>query len=320
MLIVAGAVAGVAAVSATVVVVNQLTAPAPHVEAVPTATSGPRQPGATIAPDPGPTSGAGIAEPFAGTTPQAGQYLRITTNEEVLIYRGPDDEVYQWSFRRHGAPAPLSAVLIHSVSGLYMPADRAGEWYSSHGPMNERVALYPGGDGAAWDSLLPIGPESPLKPSLGGIPGEGGVPFGGLESYAEYPADAHELLGYLDDRAVASGRVADGVRDYVVDAVLGVVRSNIAPAQTRATFLDALKLLEETEVVSVSGGITTYRVQYGQSGLPHTVTISVDAATGWTTEYSIRWGRTEGATGDMVPTSVPDIHWTYEVSIVDALP
>ncbi|WP_156172668.1 hypothetical protein [Microbacterium sp. Ag1] len=51
-----------------------------------------------------------------------------------------------------------------------------------------------------------------------------------------------------------------------------------------------------------------------------TDTVSINTATGWATEYTLRSDRIDTGQGDMVPPTVPDIRMTYSVSIVDSAP
>jgi hypothetical protein len=73
-------------------------------------------------------------------------------------------------------------------------------------------------------------------------------------------------------------------------------------------------------VVAADGTVVTYRLRVTAIDSPQTQWISIDTATGWVTQLSIRFDRTDDAAGDMVPTDVPDIRKTFTVAIVDALP
>ncbi|PVE91652.1 hypothetical protein [Microbacterium sp. TPD7012] len=321
MFLIAGAVAGVAAATAGVVVITQLTAPSPQVEAVPAPTADPRQPGEVL-PHPAPTGGTGITEPFPGTTPQAGQYLRIDTVFESLLYRGPEVSTYQWFYRPTQYP-PISAALLRSFSSLTVPADRSGEWVGSYGPSNERIRFYPEDQGpggeAAWDTLLPVRPDIDQWTYTGGIGGETLPLTGSLESYAQYPQDPAALLQYFRDLAQGDPQMPD-VEGSAVLNVAGVLISNYAPAATRAIFLEALELSPRAEVVSADNGIVTYRMHVDGWQGPSTTTVSIDTSTGWVTESTVRFDRADGAEGDMAPSDVPDIRRTFTVSIVDAIP
>lgn len=321
MFVIAGAVAGVAAVTAGVVVVSQLTAPAPRVEAIPAPTADPREPGEVL-PHPAPTGGTGITEPFPGTTPQAGQYLSIVTVDESLLYRGPEESIYQWFYRTSEYP-PISAALMRSTTHLYMPGDRSGEWVSRYGPANERIRFYPEsqtpGDLEAWDRLLPVVPETQEWTYPGGIGGEEGPILGSLEYYAAYPQDSQSLLQYFRDRAALDPEQTDPEGSIAL-SITDLLASNYAPAATRATFLEALALTPRAELVSTEGSVVTYRIRADGGQGARTTTLSIDTTTGWATEYTVRFDRAEGAEGGMAPVDVPDIRRTFTTSIIDAIP
>ncbi|MGH3690664.1 MAG: hypothetical protein ACRDT7_10950, partial [Microbacterium sp.] len=196
MFVVAGAVAGVAAATAGVVALSQLNAPSPQVEAIPTASASPR-PQITPTPDPIATSGPVVTEPYPGTTPQAGQYLRITATEDRLMYMGASEIVYEWSPWADPYP-PISAVLTRSVTDLYVPQDRTGDWILREGPRNERLQYFSDvgpGDHSAWDTLFPYLPGIAESRSTGGhLVGGGDGVHGGIDSYAAHPSDPQALL------------------------------------------------------------------------------------------------------------------------------
>lgn len=323
MFVIAGAVAGVAAATAGVVVISQLNAPAPQVEAIPTATASPR-PQTTPTPEPSATSGPVVTEPYPGTTPQQGQYLRIVTTDDALMYRGPGATVYQWNHRPYDFP-PISAALMRTTSQLYVPADRTGDWISSEGPKNERLQFFSqdvsGGNQVAWDNMYPFFPQVQEWSSPGGaLVGGGDGLHGSLESYAGYPTDPQALLQLLRDQMLAAGYAADEVDEVVVQLLIEELTFNFAPPVVRAAFVGALALSDRTEVVATNGTVVTYRLRVTAVSVPQTQWISIDTATGWVTEHSSRFDRTAGADQDMVPSDVPDIRRTFTVSIVDALP
>jgi hypothetical protein len=319
MFLIAGAVAGVAAATATVMVVGQLTAPAPQVEAIPAPTVDPRQPGEVL-PHPAPTGGTGITEPFPGTTPQPGQYLSIQAVSDALTYRGPYASIFAWSYRPDEYP-PISAALLRSTHQSFMPADRSGEWVFQDGPLNERLEFYsndPGpGNQVAWDNMLPVLPPYEPWSSLGGYPSDGGIVSGTLESYAALPSDPDELYQYVRDLGLSWGIPADIVDEWVMQQVSEVLTSNYAPPAARAAFWNLLS--SRTATPSVDGDIMTYTLRFVTTE-PRTATVSIDSTTGWVTEYTYKADRTDDAEQDMAPADVPDVRTTYTVSIVDSLP
>jgi len=320
MFLIAGAVAGVAAATAAVVVVAQLTAPAPQVEAIPAPIAEPtRQPGEVL-PHPAPTGGTGITEPFPGTTPQVGQYLSIQTTTDTLMYQDVDGTYFEYSYARD-TNVPASAVVLRSQSGLFVPADRSGEWHLTTGPTNERRALFPDTpeNAHAWELAMPPSSDVLRATSLGSFPSDVGLASGSEDSYRDFPSDPNALIPYLRELLITQWSVDPSEADELVTAsIVDTLTTNFAPAATRATFLQALSARAET--VSTVGSIVTYRVRYSQAGSARTVDVSIDTSTGWATEESTRWDRGASGSQDTVPTDVPDYHQTFAVSIVDSVP
>ncbi|SFR31920.1 hypothetical protein SAMN04488591_0116 [Microbacterium azadirachtae] len=322
--LIAGGVVGVAAVTAAVLVVNHSAAPAPRVEAVRAPSASPVPSPATSTPEPTPSLGRGagtsVVEPFPGTTPQAGQYLEITSTDESLVYRGQADSEVQYSHWSGEIP-PVAAVLLRSVDRLYVPGDRTAEWVGRTGPVNERVRIYP--DGTPADPL--IGGMFPYREDVqgwtnpGGIGGEVQPLQGSLGWAAQYPNDPQALLQYLRDRASARGMVGEAGEQAVANDIIGVLLTNYAPAQTRATFIKALDLTGRAQISSTAGTLVTRSVHLTElyDG-PRTVAVTIDSATGWVVEYDERWDH--DGSGGVVPSEVPGVHRSFTVTIVDGLP
>jgi len=322
MFVIAGAVAGVAAATTGIVVVNQLSAPAPRVEAVPDEAIRPTPQPSPPTPLPSATSGTTVTEPFPGTTPQAGQYLRIESDIQRLSYRDSQGAVFTWPSYR-GTPL-VSALLTRDRLQLYVPADRSRDWYNENGPFAERVQFFPGGeassdDEAAWSVAMPVQPGADGWWSPGGLGGDMLPATGSIDSYANLPRDPQALLDDL--RARISGwtstqREAD---DALLEGLTFELLLNIAPPDVRKAYLDALAVsgLVQTE----GAGSGTVRYEYRRDlHDPRTETITVDEATGWVIEHAVRYDRTVNAAVDIVSSSVPDIRTTYTVSIVDSAP
>lgn len=320
MFLIAGAVAGVAAVTAGVVVVSQLTSPAPRVEAVPVPTADPREPGQNL-PKPGPTTGTGVTETFPGTTPQAGQFLRIESDIERLYYQDSLGTVFAWNSNQ-GNPI-VSALLTRDRTELYVPADRSGDWYNQTGPFAERVQFFSGGqtppDESAWDGALPVQPEVNGGWTTGGLGGDALPPTGSAESYAELPRDPQALLDGLRARISGWTTTQQEADDALLEGLTFELLLNIAPADVREAYLGALELSGLVRVDS--GGTGTISFQFRRDLYsPRTETIIVDAATGWVMQHDVRYDRVDGATGDVVPESTPDIRTTFTVAIVNSGP
>jgi hypothetical protein len=319
MFVIAGAVAGVAAVTAGVVVVSQPTAPTPSIEAIPRESVRPT-PQTSPTPQPTPTSGTTVTEPFPGTTPQAGQYLRIVNTTESLTYRDDRSIYTAWGESGLSGVQPVSALAVREVSEVYAPADRTTEWSGRYGS-EERIAYFPenpGPDGvAAWDSLLPPASGAHEWRSFGGI--EIGVSplLGSVEWAAAFPRDPQALLDFARTYMRGYEQTPEQASEAAVDTLINVLRSNLAPADLRQSVLKALDLAGVA--TSKADGLVTYRMVYEH--MDHrTDTISIDTTTGWAAEYSLRSDRVDAGPREMVPQTVPDIRMTFSVSIVDSAP
>lgn len=319
MFVIAGAVAGVAAATAGVIVVSQLSSTASRVEAVPQETVRPT-PHASPTPLPSATSGTTVTEPFPGTTPQAGQYLRIVNTTDTVTYRD-DQSIYSaWAESGLVGVQPVAALMVRSVSEVYMPADRTAGWIGRYGT-DERVAYFPASPGpdsvAVWDKLLPPAQGAREWESVGGYEGDTYPRLGSAEWVAAFPRDPQALLDFARTYMRGYAMTPEEASEAAVGTLVDLLRSNLAPIDLRQSALQALDLAGVA--ASTANGVETYRVTYEH--LDHrTDTISIDTATGWATEYTLRSARGGAGQGDMVPQSVPDIRMTYSVSIVDSAP
>ncbi|VXC12908.1 conserved hypothetical protein [Microbacterium sp. 8M] len=319
MYLIAGGAVGVAAITTAVLVVNQHAAPAPQVEAVPAPTASPvptPEPTPSPSPSPGTGAGTGIVEPFPGTTPQAGQYLEISSTVAMLRYRGPDTaQPYEWLFRdNYTSQPPISALLVQGQRSMFVPADRTAEWISVDGPQNERIRSFPdpqtAEDGQAWATMLPEdGGRKTVRDTGEALVGN----YLWNRDYTIYPRDPQALLGYLRDFFAPTGSSRE---DSVATAIVALLRSNLAPPEVRRTFIDALAISGLATVESVDGSVTTYGIDITTVN-PHRETVSIDATTGWVVQYTETTSRNDGG---LVPTSIPDLRITSTVSIVDSAP
>lgn len=313
MFLIAGAVATVAAVTATVVVINQPTAPAPRVEAVPVATADPRTPGETI-PRPEATAGAVVAEPFPGTTPQAGQYLKITTTAESLYYRDGNGRVDQW-FSGLGTP-PIAAAVMRTYSSTTMPADRSGEWTTSRGPSSEFVRAFGADDttlGSTWQSVLPYSPDVVEYRLVGGLGFGDNTGIGGPNYYDAHPRDPQALWDYWYNFFSEAGTARE---ESVLYTILDVLKSNIAPADVRAAYLAALQNSGFAEIVATDGSVVTYSVRFSEADA-RTERVSINTSTGWVTGYTVKYSYEDQ---HLIPSDIPNERVTYTVSIVNSVP
>lgn len=320
MILIAGAVVGVGAVTTAVVAINQPMTPPPRTEAAPVVTPDPRQPRPVI-PKPEVTAGAVVAAPFPGTTPEAGQYLRIESAIEYLNYRTPEGAVSSWnSFQ--GAPI-VSALVTRDRQRLFMPADRSDDWYSESGPFGERLEFFPGDQSAeeraVWDSLLPVRLDVQGYWTTGGLAGDALPMVGSTEYYAELPRDPQALLDSVRLRVSEWTATPAEADDALLELLTFDLLRNIAPADVRETYLAALRLSGLAQTDASTPGITTYEFRRELYN-PRTETISVDQTTGWVKEHTVRYDRAEGAETDMAPDGLTDIRTTSTVTIVNSGP
>lgn len=322
MLLIAGAVAGVAAVTATVVVINQPSAAPPRIEAVPIPTVETREPGQTI-PKPDPTAGTVVTPPFPGTTPQAGQYLRVERVTERLHYRDSANEVSSWGWTMQSGSSPISALLARDREEQYVPADRTGDWYQTHGPTAERVQLFPGGqepdEQAAWDQRMPMDAQITGSWSTGGLAGDSFPLTGSMEYYENLPRDPQALLEYLRQRIANWASTQAEADDALLEDMTFTLTSNIAPPDVREAYIGAFASSGLARVDESVDGTVSFEVRREQYN-SRTETVLVDESTGWVTEHTVRYDRGDRASEDMVPSGVPDIRTTYTVSIVNSIP
>lgn len=322
MFLIAGAVAGVAAVTATVVVISQPSETPLRIEAVPIPTIETREPGQTI-PKPEPTAGTVVTPPFPGTTPHAGQYLRVERVTEWLHYRNSANEVFPWAWAMQSGSSPVSALLARDREEQYVPADRTGDWYQTHGPIAERVQLFPGGQGsdeqAAWDQRMPMEPQITESWSTGGLAGDSLPLTGSTEYYADLPRDPEALLDYLRLKIAGWASTQAEADDALLEDLTFTLTSNVAPADIREAYIGAFALSGLARVDESVDGTVSFHVRREQYN-PRTETVSVDEATGWATEHIVRYDRGNRASEDMVPPEVPDVRTTYTVSIVNSVP
>ncbi|KJL17472.1 hypothetical protein [Microbacterium azadirachtae] len=315
MLLIAGGLVGVAAITTAVLVVTHGTASGPRVDAVPAPTaSAATTPAPTAGPTSSQSSGAGAvgAEPFPGTTPHAGQYLKLSTTAQVLLYHGPEGTAYQWSFRDPTIPLPSSAVVVQDSSALYVPADRASDWVQSTGRSAQRVGSFPdpqsAADSAAWDTLIPARDDM-LSRAPGGVFEGQSAPI----DFTDYPTDPGALLERIRQEHADAGPDQD---ERTVSWIIRVLRSNLAPATLRDGLLQALELTGRSTVTSIQGTSTTYAVDFTATGVRRE-TITIDARTGWAAEYTVTSPRTDGG---LVPAEVPDVRFILSQEIVDSAP
>jgi len=327
-IITAGLVGAAAAVTAGVLVVGNLTATAPTVEALPT-----REPGPLLVPSPVPTPTPtpktgqevlmGAANAAAGFTPPvlgSGQYLRRAWTHEYL---GVFDALGYAGQPGYGASRETaSSGWIISRSGAdYAPADLRSQWYIEWGaPVAGNVY---GDDAQAHaqqsEALQAYGPGRALSPSEAPRLPEGGA-GDVLWFFETMPRDPDAMIAWIHDYL---GPDEQGWVDGKVGWLLiGLLSHNVGDAEMRASMYRALSTLPGSTVAAEQGGRRTVTFDSHLSS-PDTeqtslrrFTLTIDMATGLVTETTDTSAVGEG----IIPSDVPDSRSTFEMSVVDTLP
>lgn len=329
--VLAGSMVGVvAAVIVGVVTVNGITAQTtPTIEAVPTREPGqtlqsPRPATPTQAPTPAPMTSAQAfgaaataARAFTGLTLAPGQYLRLHTQSEHVVYHQPDPEGGQYQTDRSNAQNAWRGT--SSWNG-YAPADLSEQWLYATDQAWTVTDLF-GPDAAELaqahkesisSSGAPYFAEGPLGPW--------GTPQGyGLEAFfAAMPTDPEGLIQWIRDNQ----GVSTGDQDYKVGWVLiDLLSYNLGSSTQRATMYESLGMLPGSEIVSTDGDLVTLRFSAatealsGESAIQRR-SVTIDTATGLVREKTA----TLDIASALIPATMADERYVYTVSVVDSLP
>jgi len=316
--------AGVAAVTAGVLIVNGLGSSVSTIDAVST-----REPVETSAPSPSPSpsqppvnastvlaTASGAAA--TGIVIAAGQYLRVDAVQRQLVSYNSIDGVNDLSVNRMNAE---SAWVLQTDTSIYIPADVSGTWVvdpERDDPIGD--VFGPGGaaDSERWaESLqafdepyfLPGGPDAGWVASWSSHGNAGG--YGSL--LASLPADATALIEWLRQQGAEPDKMG-----WILARMLSYNAGS--PAQ-RAAMYSALSQLPGAELIYADDRTATiqYWTDGGDPSLPTLDwwrTVTIDRTTGYVTEYTERLGSNPA----LVPDSVPDAKYTYTVSVVDSAP
>lgn len=329
--VLAGSLAGAAAaVVVGVLVVTGITQPTtPAIEAFPT-----REPGQTLSspepePEPEPPTRAPMtsaqvfgaaataARTFTGLTLAPGQYLRLHTQSEQVVYHQPDPEGGQYQTDRSNAQNAWRGT---SSWSSYAPADLSQQW------------LY--ATDQAWTVTDTFGPDAAQlaqahqeSMSSSGAPyfSDGpAAPWGTPEGYglgaffAAMPTDPAGLIQWIRENQGAS----TGDQDYKVGWVLiDLLSYNLGSSTQRATMYEALSMLPGSEIVSTDGNLATLRFSAATealSGEPATQNraVTIDTTTGIVHEKTA----TLDTPSALIPATMADERYVYTVSVVDSLP
>lgn len=325
--LVAGVLVGAAlAATAGVLVITGLTEqPKPVTEAVPT-----REPGQTLKPSPTPAptqepmtaagafgAAATAARSFTGLTLAPGQYLRVHTQSEQIVYHQPDPNGGQYQADRSNAQ---NAWRGSSSWNSYAPADPTQQWFfatdqpwtvsDTFGPdaaalaQAHKEAMASGGD-----PYFSNGPSAPWATPDG---------YGLVAFFSAMPTDPAALIAWIREN---QGIVA-GDQDYKVGWVLIELLSyNMGSGAERATMYDALSMLSGSEIVSADATSATLRFSASTealSGQPAVQrrSITIDTTTGLVTETTA----VLDVASSLIPASLADERHVFTVSVVDSLP
>lgn len=330
MFLIAGAVAGVAAATVGVVVVNQLTSVGPQIDANPVETTDPRSPVRTPTPIPKPTpaspnqvlnSAANTVEGLGTPQLEPGQYLRREWTSTELVLSGESGSGSWGMGGSHQTATSAWQLLMDGVT--YIPADLSDTWYAEGSA--PRLGGFYGDLAEAYErSQLDAAIHMPGRPLEGFTkfaPWDG---VGETETldvfFASMPRDPQELVAWAQEFAGADqpGWAEGKVGWFFID----MLSYNIGPPDLRAAMYRALSLLPGSTVSDEVGGVrtVTFDTQLALSGTTESaayrITISIEMSTGNVLEVS---ERAEAGIG-VVPSDVPDRWVRYSTSIVDSLP
>lgn len=330
-IIVGSVLAGAAAVTAGVLVVGSLT-PQPTVEAIPTTAPQPSiEPEPSIEPQPTaePTAepltvssafgaAGAAASSFSGLTVAPGQYLRIQTVTNGLVFYEP---VNGWGDYVTDRSTGTSAWEVSSVVESYAPADQHGDWRYLQGALQLGNLYGPDAAQRSQIYLQEIGPgnSAPLT-----APGGFGAPWpvDGVMTLAAFfdgmPTEPAQLISWIDDNQDTPPEAQNTKVGWLLIELLAI---NAGSPEVRATMYAALSMLDGFELTNVSGDDVTVALtspSFNASGSAGTVrrTATIDTVTGLVEETT----ETNSSASALIPDSVPDERRTYTVSVVDSAP
>lgn len=328
--VLAGSVLGAAvAVVIGVVAVNGITAQTtPAIEAVPTSEPGqtqtPAPPTSTPAPTQAPMTSAQVfgaaataSRAFTGLTLAPGQYLRVHTQSEQVVYHQPDPEGGQYQADRSNAQNAWRGT---SSYYSYSPADPAEQWLiapdqpwtvtDTFGPdAVELSQAHKDAISSNGDSYFDDGPSAPWVTADG---------YGLGAFFAAMPTDPQELIEWIR----ANQGVSTGDQDYKVGWVLiELLSHNLGSSAERATMYEALSLLPGSEIVSTDGDLVTLRFSAATEALSgedatQRRSVTIDTTTGLVREQTATLDIVSG----LIPATMVDERYVYTVSVVDSLP
>lgn len=257
------------------------------------------------------------------TTLLPGQYLRIETVGEHLHFwkaqwaDDDDENTFAFNASRDGGDA---AVLERDTRVLYVPADRAGDWFYDWGSFEVVDSFGSRGAEAAreWSSS----PDSAIRErgTIETLPAGEYLAVGGDEPptpyladryrpyYSEMPREPRDLLDWLRAQSGMTGEEGDR---WLVASLSDPSAINLMPADLRSAFFLAIALIPGFEVLADDGSSAT--LQYVVPG-HRTTTIVIDTEEGLVSSISEKYG-SGGPAGDMADSTT-----TVHSSVVDSAP
>lgn len=257
------------------------------------------------------------------TTLVAGQYLRIETVSEHLQFwnaRWADDDdenTMPFNASRDGGDA---AVLVRDTRVLFIPADRADDWFYDWGSAEVVDSFGSRGADAAREWASSPGSWIRERGTIETLPAGEYLAVEGDEPpmpyladryrpyYDEMPRDPKNLLDWLRARSGMTGVEADR---WLVAGLSDPSAINLMPADLRSAFFLAVALIPGFEVVAENGSTAT--LQYTVTGHRAT-TITIDTEQGLIDSISESYG-SGGPAGDTVDSVI-----TVHTSVVDSPP
>lgn len=252
-----------------------------------------------------------------------GQYLRIETVGEHLQFWSAewadddDENTLPFNASRQVGDA---AVLVRDARVLYVPADRAGDWFYDWGHAEVVDSFGARGDEASrqWSSWA--GAQAVEEGRIEVLPAGEHLAEDGDEPpapyladryrphYAEMPREPQRLLDWLRAQSGMEGQEADR---WVVASLSDPSAINLMPVDLRSTFFLAIARMPGFEVLADDGSTAT--LQYVVPG-HRTTTIMIDTVQGLVTSIGEDYG--EGGPAGDVADSVTTVH----SSVVDSAP
>ncbi|GAA2916313.1 hypothetical protein JOD62_002638 [Microbacterium keratanolyticum] len=324
----AGTLAGAAAVTVGVLLIAQN-------QSVPTLPEAIASPTPVVTPKPVPTpTPTPTAEPAQSTSSilagaaqaslnvperQPGQYLKIVDERTSMVFYSDEYGVSDLGSSRMNAESAWAYV---SQSERYVPADLMSEWAYVQGG-GALLDVYFGADAQVraeefWDEAS--GSYSPGAVSywagggfilIGSWPTDGGDGSRG-RLFQTMPTDPNEIMDWLMEIGVDPHK-----RAWLLTKLLA---ENVGSPAQRAGLYLALSTLPESQLVAYDDHRATI-VSTSKYGADHADpsqwdTVTIDRATGYVLEYSIR----RFSNPEFMSDDLPDEHHVYSLSVVDSAP